>query len=91
MIAVPVLEKSVKEQKKAHATSIAVTFVLSVVSVLIYIFVGGLKISTALPYIPMGLVGTFIGGKILKKIPDKPLKKIFGVVMILSGIRILLR
>ena len=89
MIAVPILEKSGLEQKKAHATSIAVTSILSLISVIIYIFKGGLKISYALPYIPLGLVGAAAGGFILKKIPDKKLKKFFGFVMIFSGIKLI--
>ena len=89
MIAVPVISQKVQEQKKAHATSIGVTVVLSLVSAAIYVFKGGTEISSALPYIPMGLVGAATGGLILKKIPDKLLKKIFAVFMIVSGIKII--
>lgn len=91
MIAVPMLEKGGLEQKKAHATSIAVTLALSVVSAGVYLFKGSLEISDALKYVPMGLLGAGAGAWLLKKIPDKGLKKIFALVMILSGVRILLR
>lgn len=91
MIAVPVLKKSGLEQKKAQATSIAVTLPLSIISTAVYFFMGKINFHTASAYIPMGLLGAGAGALMLKKFPDKILKRIFGAVMIISGIRILVR
>ena len=45
----------------------------------------------ALPLIPFGLAGAVIGGLLMKKIPNTLLKRIFGVILIISGGRLLLQ
>ena len=47
MIAVPMLEKGGSEAKKAHATSIAITLPLSIISGLVYFKGGSLDFSQA--------------------------------------------
>ena len=56
-----------------------------------YLFNGKFDFWQALPYLPFGLVGAVVGAKLLPKIPNKLLKRIFGGVMVLSAIRLLLR
>lgn len=90
MIAVPALEQSGIEAKKAHATSIAITAALSVVSAALYFSKDSVNLSQAMNYIPLGLAGAAVGAKILKKIPTKLLHKIFGIFMIAAGFRIFL-
>lgn len=91
MICVPLLEKNGFDEKKSHASSIAVTVILSFVSTVVYFTKGNLEFSTALKFIPMGLVGAFIGAKLLKKMSGNTLRKIFGAVMITAGIRLLMK
>lgn len=91
MIAVPMLEKSGIEAKKAHATSIALTLFLSVISGCVYFAGGSIDIITAVNFVPLGIVGTFVGAKLIKKLSDKNLHKIFGIIMIIAGIRMFLR
>lgn len=91
MIAVPALKKGGLEQKKAHATSIAVTSALSLVSAVIYWYKGALEPKTAVKFMPLGLAGAALGALLLKRIPNKGLKSFFNLVMIIAGIRILLR
>lgn len=92
LLVVPMLESQKLEPKKAHATSIAVIFPLSVVSTILYLCSG-----TAVEWgqlgilIPLGAVGALLGAFLLTKVQNKWLKKLFGVVMILSAVRILLR
>ena len=88
MIAVPMLEKAGLEAKKAHATSIAVTLALSAVSTAVYFFRGGIDFPLAAKYVPLGLAGAGVGALALKKIPNNYLKKIFAVIMIAAGARI---
>jgi uncharacterized protein len=88
---VPLLEHAGIEARKSHATSIAIIAALSVVSAAFYLFNGKFDFWQALPYLPFGLVGAVVGAKLLPKIPNKLLKRIFGGVMILSAIRLLLR
>lgn len=90
--AVPLLEKNGVEKKKAHAESVALIMVLSAVSAVIYGFKNRELFGSELVYIiPAGLVGAGIGAKMMKKMPVKILKKIFGVLLIGAGVRMLWR
>lgn len=89
MLSVPLLENTGLEAKKAHASSIAITLPLSVVSTFVYSLKGHINYSLALKFIPLGLLGAIAGSWLLKKISNKILKKIFGIILIISGIRML--
>lgn len=90
IIAVPLLEKSGEEPKKAHAESLAVILPLSVASAAVYLFRNGDILSGRdLWIIPAGLAGAALGSVFMKKLPVAILKKIFGVLLIISGARIL--
>lgn len=88
---VPLLEHAGIEARKSHATSIAIIASLSVVSTVFYFIHGSFDVVQALPYLPFGLAGAVVGAKLLPKIPNKLLKRIFGGVMVLSAVRLLLR
>lgn len=90
LVAVPCLEKSGFEVKQAHASAIALTSVFSLISCVGYGFAGNLNISESLKYMPGGLIGAFIGALIMKRIDPSLLKRIFGLVMIYSGVRLLI-
>ncbi len=91
VVAVPMLEKADVEAKKSHATSIALTLPLSVVSVIFYASEKSFDFSEALKLIPPGLAGAALGSIFLKKIPAKWLKRIFGAFLIFAGGRMLFR
>jgi len=91
LIAVPLLEKTDLNCQKSHATSIAITLPLSIISAFIYLKSGHLELSDATKYLPAGFLGAIIGGIFLKKIPNKMLKKVFGVILVISGIRLLIK
>ncbi len=90
MLSVPLLESTGMEAKKAHASSIAITLPLSVISTVIYSLKGHINYSLALKFVPLGLLGAIAGSRLLKKISNKVLKKIFGAILIISGIRMLM-
>lgn len=79
------------EQKKAQATSLTSMFVLSVISCTVYILKGYFTLSDALPYLPFGVIGAVCGAYLLKKIPDRILKKLFAVFMLWCGARMVLK
>jgi len=87
--AVPLLERAGVEVKKSHATSVALILVLSVASTVMYALKGKLDVSTALAFIPSGLVGALIGSFLLKKTPNSVLRRVFGVVILASAVRML--
>ncbi len=91
IIAVPMLKKSGMETKQSHATSIALTLPLSIVSCFFYIKDSSGIFSDSLRLIPFGLAGAIIGSLIMKKISPKYLKRIFGIILIISGVRLFLK
>ncbi|MBF8982375.1 sulfite exporter TauE/SafE family protein [Lutibacter sp. B2] len=87
-IIVPTMERILKiETHKAHATAIAVIFPISFISAMIYIKNQNIEwVSTG--YITIGgVIGGFIGAKLLNKFSSKWLHRIFGLVMIITGVR----
>lgn len=90
MIAVPTLEHSGTEPRRAHAASVAIMLPLSVVSAAFYLRSGHVSLSQALPYIPGGAVGALVGVLLLRRINAGLLKRIFGAVAVFSGVRLLL-
>ncbi len=91
IIAVPMLKKSGMSTKESHSTSIALTLSLSIVSCIFYVKSGSNILSDSLRLIPLGLAGAVVGSLIMKKISPIRLKKIFGIILIISGIRLFIR
>ncbi len=91
MMVVPMLEKSGINPKKSHATSIVIIAILSFFSLIGYFLGGHLNFQDTLGYIPMGIVGVLIGSWLLKKIKTDFLRRIFGLIMIISSIRLFLK
>lgn len=91
MIAVPIIKSQGKSQKEAQACTIAVILPLCILSAAIYHIRGYYSFFDALGYIPFAFIGGLLGTVILKKIPDKVLKKIFACFMLYLGIRMLVR
>lgn len=91
MICVPTLEKALKlDNKRAHATAIAVIFPLSLISCAIYIFKGSTQ---SLPLLTVGLgvlAGGIAGSISLKYIPSKVLRIIFAIIMFVGGVRLVI-
>lgn len=78
------------EQRKAFATSVAVIFPLSIVSIVVYFFKGSVDFLFALPYLLGGLAGGFISGKVFGKVSVTLLRRIFGLLILYGGIRAVL-
>ncbi|MEG1996426.1 MAG: sulfite exporter TauE/SafE family protein [Oscillospiraceae bacterium] len=92
LVIVPLLQGNEIPAKKSHATSIAIILPLSIISAAIYAYKGvQIDVKLTLILIGAGIIGAFIGAKLLKVMPDIVLKKTFSVVMIISAIRLLLK
>lgn len=89
VIAVPVLEKEGSDPNTAHATSVALIFMLSLVTALFYGFSGNLDFGEALRFVPWGVLGAAAGSIFLKKIKADMLKRIFGGIVTIAAIRML--
>lgn len=91
MLTVPLLKKLGLEQKQAHKNAVAVILPITIFSAVLYMVKGYVTIKQALPFIPTGIFGAFLGAWFIKKISPEFLKKIFGGFMIYAGIRLLFR
>lgn len=78
------------EQKKAFATSVAIIFPLSAVSLVIFAVRGGVDMAVAWPYVVGGAVGGLLSGVFFKKISATWLRRLFGALLIYGGIRAVL-
>ena len=77
-------------QRKAFATSVAVILPLCTLSVGIYLWRGQLDVMLALPYLVGGAAGGYFGGKCFKGVKLPWLKKGFGLLLMVGGIRCLM-
>lgn len=89
IIAVPMLQKAGMPVKNSHAASLALTLPLSVISACVYVMSDVSYFYDALKLIPLGLIGAAAGAILLKRIPNAALKRIFGVILIAAGGKIL--
>lgn len=74
-------------QRKAFATSVAIILPLCGLSAIIYLFRGGVELTTALPYLLGGLIGGWIGGTIFKHINMVWLRRLFALLLLYGGVR----
>lgn len=83
---VPAMEKFLgMEEKKAHATAIAVILLLSSVSAFFYIRKGFFDFNLWVPLTLGGMAGGAVGAKFLARIPKRWLKILFGGVIMLTA------
>ena len=79
------------EPHKAHATAIAIILPITIVSSIFYLKHGLLDFHATIVIAASGMVGGFIGAKLLNIVPAKIVKMMFGASMVLLGIRMLWR
>lgn len=79
------------QDHKAHASALSIILPLSIISTIIYLFNNKIPIKTTLLTGIGAIAGSFIGAKLLNKIPIKILRKIFGTIIIYGAIRMFMR
>lgn len=77
-------------QHIAHATSLAVVIPTAIVSAIIYGFHGQTDILLSVQIIIGSIIGASIGARLMKKIPAAQLKRLFGLMLALVGLRMVL-
>ena len=88
---VPMLEQLETPPQKAHATSVAVILPLSAATAALYALRGTEVDFRMLGFLAVfGVCGALIGAKCLRRIDQDLLRRIFGAVIVYSGIRNLL-
>lgn len=89
-LVVPAMEQFLgMDEKKSHATAIAVVFLLSVVSSVFYLKNGFFDTSVWMPVTLGGILGGVVGAKLLAKIPKSWLKMVFGGMIMLTAIKMI--
>ncbi len=74
---------------KAHATAISIILPLSIISTIVYFTNDSIPFNIVVPVTIGGVFGSFIGAKLLNKIPINILRKIFGSIIIYTAIRMI--
>ncbi len=77
-------------ERAAFATSVAIIFPLSIISVILYYQNGALSIMQTLPYLIGGAIGGLIAGRIFQNMKMLWLRRIFGILILYGGIRAVL-
>lgn len=91
MILVPAMQRFLKvTPHKSHATAITVILPLSIISMLVYLRGGYIDWYAVLLISIGGVTGSFVGAKLLNKIPKRALHKIFGLCMAVAAVRMIL-
>ncbi len=78
------------DDHEAHGTALATILPTSVVSSLIYARGGFVDLGLAGRIALGGAVGAFLGAKLLPRLPESTLRRVFSVFLILAGLQLLL-
>lgn len=90
MLVVPLLALVAgREPKRAHATAILIILPLAVVSGAVYAALGSFPLDVGVPSGVGVVIGGAAGAFLLKKIRNEWLTRIFAVVILAAGIRML--
>ena len=77
-------------QHMAHGTSLAVIVPTAITASVVYSFSGNINFIPALNLAVGSILGASLGAKWMKKIPEKQLKQLFGIFLIIIGLRMIL-
>ncbi len=91
MLTVPLYKKMNMTQKQAQTNAVATILPITIVSAVIYLMNGDVKLSDAYIYFIPGLLGSIIGTFLIKKISNNILNIVFSLFMIWAGLRLLFK
>ena len=87
LVCVPLMKSVYKDDKKAHAYTVATVFAATIVSTVIYWFNGNIDMPGSWRYILGGAIASPIGVFLLQKANSKFLRKAFAVFLLYSAVR----
>ncbi|MBR2622995.1 MAG: sulfite exporter TauE/SafE family protein [Clostridia bacterium] len=90
MIAVPLLQKTGLDEKRAHATAILLILPVSILSFLFYALQGFYDPSVLIPTALGVTAGGFLGAKLLGKMPAKTVNLVFAFLQAAAGVFLLI-
>lgn len=77
-------------QHKAQGTSLAVIIPAGIVGSIMYGFHGNVDLFLAANLIIGGIIGATLSARIVNKIPAHRLKQLFGIMLLLVGVRMVI-
>lgn len=77
-------------QHMAQATSLAVVIPTGIVGAMVYGWHGNLDLPVTLNLIVGSMIGASLGARLAKKLPAAQLKRLFGIMLVLVGLRMVL-
>ena len=86
MLAVPLLQKTGLESKKAHATAILVVLPVSLLSFISYAMRGYYNPQVLIPTALGVSAGGFLGAKLLGKLSEKSVCAVFAALQLVAGV-----
>ncbi|MBQ5930564.1 MAG: sulfite exporter TauE/SafE family protein [Clostridia bacterium] len=89
MLAVPLLQKTGLDEKRAHATAILVILPISLLSFLVYALRGFCDFSVLIPTAIGVALGGMVGAKLLGKAPIAVVNLLFAILQLAAGIFLL--
>ena len=90
-VIVPFLEEFLdQDEHKSHATAILIILVFTVVSLFFYGSRNHLPYALAVKVSLGGIVGGYLGAKLLKKLSGPWIRRIFGVIMLIAATRMVM-
>lgn len=85
VVAVMFLRNIIGDEKKAHASATLMILIMSLVSLVFYAIYGHVDWSYGFKFVPGGVIGAVMGTRFLKNMQSDKLKRLFGLVLIISG------
>ncbi len=78
------------EEHKSHATAIMIILPLTIISAYIYFKNNIIELNSSIIVMFGGVLGGFIGAKLLNKLSSNSLRKMFGIFMIVAALRLVI-
>jgi len=85
VVAVMFLRNIIGDEKKAHASATLMILIMSTVSLIFYAIYGHVEWGMGFRFVPGGIIGAVLGTKFLKNMQSGKLKRLFGLVLVISG------
>lgn len=79
-----------QEQHIAHGTSLAIILPTAIVSTYVYQSHSHMDWPLVFKIATSGMIGGYLGARLMEHIPAAQLKKLFGIFMVLAGIRMVI-
>ena len=86
MLAVPLLQRTGLDEKRAHATAILVILPISLLSFLVYALRGFCDFGVVIPTALGVTVGGWVGAKLLGKLPVQSVNLTFAFLQLAAGL-----